>query len=1300
MKIKKYLSILLAVTIIASSFVFTTVNAAEVVLDNFESAAVGALTMTAGAMTSNIYAETGSNTSAEIVENKYGQTGKSLKIKQPKFPKYGSNQANYTDGVFVKFPQDVHTVGKSASFNIYVPELPDGTYLQLFWKKDGSNWGGTTTVTSGWHQIGVYCASGKQRICIDGVTKLEGGMTGNYEARFRIYSFSTDAAVNEAYESDDMWYIIDDFEVQDISLWGTDVEGMTAAGTVIEALDTATVDETIASLNLTNGVTANAVFIDSNGDTTIVTDNTKNATHIVEKSQYTAIRLYKISIVKTVNGIPIPTSDFDEGGFDSMGWTLKNTLGSYTNGQELLKVESGTVTVGPDRSPYSIGGIYHAALTGTESLVVTKDTSDGVDYYRFKSTVGGEALNVRLKEGIDEAKMEMGEKTVVDFTYRPNSKALFNVGYRWRTAAGVKTSGALFGNYTTECITFNRDGKIYIGGYQTYMEPTQAREIGEYTVGEAYEVSAVMNIIDGNKIGVTVYINGKIAAEDVVISAADTSTVLTSLSEIDLYMSAEDPNNPYDIQVADITAYTTDEFASFASDANTTSEIQVGGKTFYLLDAAEDGSKFYLMSKENAGQMKFDSNMDRNHELLVKTDFDPADEHSIAYKLNDEANPESAVNALNVIFGANLIETTWSNDKEAKLGLLSLEEAGKYAEKISTPAANDSYFWWLFDKNPSNTGDVYAVSNANPRVIVNRKANGIHIYARPTFWVNRAFFTATKLDAIGSEAAKTFDKHFTRGELLGTYTADELNTFFVRPTVTAYAPEGRIVVGQTLTAKYDWVSDYNEAATSFKWYSCGTVDGVYAEITGQTGKSLTITPDLAGLYIKAGIIPVNNSNINPRGAEVISPATNKIYNEAMLDTMLTNINNADASTIYGIISSYNDFIGADLSLATAGNEAMTIMASETITEPEDVKKIYMASIALAQLNHTAEADMLTAVANPDLNLDLTHFNKLTAEQKAVVLNQVYNKSFASYTVFVNTFTEKVMLIEFSNADRDAMYQLLIDYGDDAEIKAALDGFSEYKIRQVASRIVGTYTSYSDIKTAITTAAAEVKNLPEEGKDDEETSDPPGGGGGGGGGGIFTGTGGGTDAGAATDTEVQTSSQRYTDVDASFWGMEAIESLSKIGVINGNGDGTFLPDKNVTREEFVKMVVIAFNLPEAENVSFADVKDGAWYQDYISRAVAAGIIQGYDDNRFGVGDVIKREDMAVILYRAAKDILPKLTTWNPVGDAKLASEYATTALGVLFNAKVMVGDGKNVDPKGMSSRAMAAQVLYNTLKYAK
>lgn len=71
---------------------------------------------------------------------------------------------------------------------------------------------------------------------------------------------------------------------------------------------------------------------------------------------------------------------------------------------------------------------------------------------------------------------------------------------------------------------------------------------------------------------------------------------------------------------------------------------------------------------------------------------------------------------------------------------------------------------------------------------------------------------------------------------------------------------------------------------------------------------------------------------------------------------------------------------------------------------------------------------------------------------------------------------------------------------------------------------------------------------------------------------------------------------FTDLGNVEWARVAIINLANAGVINGYGDGTFKPENNITRAEFAKMLVVAFDIydPNATS-SFTNLLEGEWYK---------------------------------------------------------------------------------------------------------
>ena len=130
-----------------------------------------------------------------------------------------------------------------------------------------------------------------------------------------------------------------------------------------------------------------------------------------------------------------------------------------------------------------------------------------------------------------------------------------------------------------------------------------------------------------------------------------------------------------------------------------------------------------------------------------------------------------------------------------------------------------------------------------------------------------------------------------------------------------------------------------------------------------------------------------------------------------------------------------------------------------------------------------------------------------------------------------------------------------------------------------------------------------------------------------------------------------------------------------------------------------MVVTALGLNTIDaRAAFGDVSDKDWFAPYIKAAVDNGIVSGQSDDKFGVGENITRQDMAVILANALK-YLDKTTegTGNSFKDASDVSDYAVNAVDTLSAAGIINGyeDG-TFQPLNSANRAEAAKVIYGFL----
>lgn len=179
---------------------------------------------------------------------------------------------------------------------------------------------------------------------------------------------------------------------------------------------------------------------------------------------------------------------------------------------------------------------------------------------------------------------------------------------------------------------------------------------------------------------------------------------------------------------------------------------------------------------------------------------------------------------------------------------------------------------------------------------------------------------------------------------------------------------------------------------------------------------------------------------------------------------------------------------------------------------------------------------------------------------------------------------------------------------------------------------------------------------------------------------------------------------FRDIRDVSWAQKAIVALTSIGVVNGKEEGLFYPNDNVTRAEFVKILVGALEYAgriDTENVScsFADVPETEWYYAPVAAAVNAGIVTGVSDTEFAPNANITRQDMALMLTRAADAAGIELrsgaeTTFTD--EASIAG-YALDAVKTMSRAGIVNGfDDGSFMPMNNATRAQAAVVIYRTM----
>ena len=164
---------------------------------------------------------------------------------------------------------------------------------------------------------------------------------------------------------------------------------------------------------------------------------------------------------------------------------------------------------------------------------------------------------------------------------------------------------------------------------------------------------------------------------------------------------------------------------------------------------------------------------------------------------------------------------------------------------------------------------------------------------------------------------------------------------------------------------------------------------------------------------------------------------------------------------------------------------------------------------------------------------------------------------------------------------------------------------------------------------------------------------------------------------------------FTDT-TGHWAESMIDTWSERGVINGYEDGTFMPDANITRAEFTKVVASAGGFTTYSELSFNDVAGDEWFAQYLRGCVAAGVVSGYDDGTFRPDAYITREE-AVVMIDRAYDI--GVTGSLPFTDADSISDWAVSAVASCVGAGIINGyeDGSFM-PAAYVTRAEVVKMI--------
>ena len=160
-----------------------------------------------------------------------------------------------------------------------------------------------------------------------------------------------------------------------------------------------------------------------------------------------------------------------------------------------------------------------------------------------------------------------------------------------------------------------------------------------------------------------------------------------------------------------------------------------------------------------------------------------------------------------------------------------------------------------------------------------------------------------------------------------------------------------------------------------------------------------------------------------------------------------------------------------------------------------------------------------------------------------------------------------------------------------------------------------------------------------------------------------------------------------------WSTAALEAAVENGLISGK-DGKIAASDNLTRAEMATIITRAFGAEVEDDISFADVKNDAWYKSAVAKAVHMGAMGGVGSNNFAGAASITRQEVFVVLARVLKLADGDAADLAAFSDADKTATWAVPAVAALVKSGYVSGSNGALNPTANITRAEFSQVMYN------
>jgi len=175
---------------------------------------------------------------------------------------------------------------------------------------------------------------------------------------------------------------------------------------------------------------------------------------------------------------------------------------------------------------------------------------------------------------------------------------------------------------------------------------------------------------------------------------------------------------------------------------------------------------------------------------------------------------------------------------------------------------------------------------------------------------------------------------------------------------------------------------------------------------------------------------------------------------------------------------------------------------------------------------------------------------------------------------------------------------------------------------------------------------------------------------------------------------------FADVAPGAWYFPAVEFVYKNELFSGTGATTFSPGSSMTRGMFVTVLHRLAGRPAVgEGSTFSDVANPSlYYYQPVIWASSLGIVKGYSDGTFKPERFVTREEMAVFMHRYASsknlDMSVSGSLFESFPDRGGVSAFATDAMRWAVSKEIIRGSNGRLNPQNTATRAEVAQIIFN------